>query len=104
MRHEVSGNGSGLGRRGFLGVALGLGAFAPLVRRAEGEAARAKSFGRARPEGFTSTGEFEAGMSKTDRMDVLGCPRNWAVVRDGFHPFAPERVGVWPSGSDLRFD
>lgn len=104
MNEERLGNGSKWCRRNFLGVSLGLGASASLVRRAEGGVIRATSSGTTEPEGFASTGDVEEMLSKIDRMDVLGFPCNWAVVRDGFHPFAPERVEVWPSGGRLNFD
>ena len=104
MNRGRAGNGSNWGRRDFLGVPPGLGVSAPLVRRAEGREVGAGLVGRARPEGFASCGDVEAVLSNTNQLDLLGCPRNWAVVRDGFHPFAPERVEVWPSGSRLEFD
>lgn len=104
MNEERLGNGSKWCRRNFLGVSLGLGASASLMRRAESGVIRATSSGTTEPEGFASTGDVEERLSKIDRMEVLGFPRNWAVVHDGFHPFAPERVEVWPSGSRLNFD
>jgi hypothetical protein len=41
---------------------------------------------------------YERILSQTDRLDILGVPRSWSVVRQGFHPFAPERIAVLPSG------
>jgi hypothetical protein len=46
--------------------------------------------------------EYERILSQTDRLDILGVPRSWSVVRQGFHPFAPERIAVLPSGERLR--
>jgi hypothetical protein len=46
--------------------------------------------------------KYERILSQTDRLDILGVPRSWSVVRQGFHPFAPERIAVLPSGERLR--
>jgi hypothetical protein len=46
--------------------------------------------------------EYERILSHTDSLEILGVPRSWSVVRQGFHPFAPERIAVLPSGERLR--
>ena len=85
-------------RRGFfartLGVGLGLGATETLTPpgRAPAEVA---------PLDPALT-EYERILSQTDRLEILGVPRSWSVVRQGFHPFAPERTAVLPSGERLR--
>jgi hypothetical protein len=53
------------------------------------------------PHGAALT-SYERILSQTDRLDILGVPRSWSVVRQGFHPFAPERTAVLPSGERLR--
>lgn len=42
----------------------------------------------------STTNEFERFMAKNDTLDLLGRPRSWSLVRDGFHPISPERVIV----------
>ena len=85
-------------RRGFftgtLGLGLGLGTAGPLTvpGRAHADVA---------PYGPALT-SYERILSQTDRLDILGMPRSWSVVRQGFHPFAPERIAVLPSGERLR--
>ena len=84
-------------RRGFftrtLGVGLGLAAAESLpTGRAHADVA---------PHDPALT-EYERILSQTDRLDILGVPRSWSVVRQGFHPFAPERTAVLPSGERLR--
>jgi hypothetical protein len=44
--------------------------------------------------------EYERILSQTNWMDVLGRPRSWSVVKQGFHPFSPERIVVTPTGTD----
>jgi hypothetical protein len=85
-------------RRGFfartLGGGLGLGAAETLTPR-----------GRAHAEVALLDpvlSEYERILSQTDRLDILGVPRSWSVVRLGFHPFAPERIAVLPSGKRRR--
>jgi hypothetical protein len=85
-------------RRGFfartLGVGVGLGAAEVLTPpgRAHAEVA---------PLDPALT-EYERTLSHTDSLEILGVPRSWSVVRQGFHPFAPERIAVLPSGERLR--
>jgi hypothetical protein len=45
---------------------------------------------------------YERILSHTDSLEILGVPRSWSVVRQGFHPFAPERIAVLPSGERLQ--
>ncbi len=84
-------------RRGFftrtLGVGLGLGAAESLLT------------GRAHTSVVPldpALAEYERILSQTDSLEILGVPRSWSVIRQGFHPFAPERVAVLPSGKRLR--
>lgn len=84
-------------RRGFftrtLGVGLGLGAAESLPP------------GRAHATVVPldpALAEYERILSQSDSLEILGVPRSWSVVRHGFHPFAPERVAVLPSGKRLR--
>ena len=85
-------------RRGFfartLGVGLGLGAAGPLTPpgRTHAEVAPLDP----------ALAEYERILSHTDSLEILGVPRSWSVVRQGFHPFAPERIAVLPSGERLR--
>ena len=85
-------------RRGFfartLGVGVGLGA-------AEGSTPPGRAHAEVAPLDPALT-EYERILSQTDRLDILGVPRSWSVVRQGFHPFAPERIAVLPSGERLR--
>ena len=70
-------------RRGFftgtLGLGLGLGTAGPLTvpGRAPADVA---------PYGPALT-SYERILSQTDRLDILGVPRSWSVVRQGF-PYA----------------
>jgi hypothetical protein len=41
-----------------------------------------------------SPNEFERIVAMCNSLDVLGRPRSWSLVRDGFHPISPERVIV----------
>src|SRR5690349_2329964 len=79
---------------GTLGLGLGLGTAGPLTvpGRAPAEVAL--------PDPVLS--EYERILSLTDSLEILGVPRSWSVVRQGFHPFAPERIAVLPSGERLR--
>jgi hypothetical protein len=85
-------------RRGFFTGTLGLGL-------GLGTAGRLTLPGRAHADVAPldpALTEYERILSQTDRLDILGVPRSWSVVRQGFHPFAPERIAVLPSGERLR--
>jgi hypothetical protein len=51
---------------------------------------------------ISGMGEYEHILSHTERMQILGHPRSWSLVSRGFHPFAPERIAVLPSGANPR--
>ena len=40
------------------------------------------------------TSEYERGLTATSDFDWLGIPKSWSCVRQGFHPFSPERTLV----------
>lgn len=85
-------------RRGFftgtLGLGLGLGTAGPLTVPGRAHADVANH--------APALTRYERILSQTDRLDILGVPRSWSAVRQGFHPFAPERIAVLPSGERLR--
>lgn len=89
-------------RRAFVRRCFGIGAGVAAIPAGTGQGA-----GPAKvrlPGGSPETGmsEYERILSHTDSMHVLGNPRSWSLVSQGFHPFAPERVAVLPS--DDRID
>lgn len=75
-----------LNRRSFLTSSLGLAVGASHARANEGLFLGS--------EANTWNREYERILAHTDQMHLLGHPRSWSVVRDGFHPFAPERVVI----------
>lgn len=85
-------------RRGFFAETLGLGlGLGTAERRAPTGLAHTDS-GLPGP----ALTEYERILSRTDALQVLGVPRSWSMVQQGFHPFAPERIAVLPSGEKLR--
>jgi hypothetical protein len=89
-------------RRSFLSSAAGLG-LAPgagfLGRLADGEAGRMR---HALPAGglpreTLELAKYEATLSACHRLDPLGFPHSWSLVREGFHPVSPQRVAIMPS-------
>jgi hypothetical protein len=98
MIHPDQQPSSATSRRGFftgtLGLGLGLRTAGPLTvpGRTHAEVAPLDP----------ALAEYERILSHTDSLEVLGVPRSWSVVRQGFHPFAPERIAVLPSGERLR--
>ena len=81
-------------RRDFLRAAatmpIGIGAAgAALHRRGQAEAAVAPIRGPA-----VKLGEYERILATNNLFDLLGGPRSWSVVQQGFLPFSPERVLV----------
>ena len=77
-------------RRRFLtdgGLTLGLGgAFAAEVRAASLPAAAAQPLS-----------DYERIFAESSHLAWLGLPRRWESVREGFHPFSPERVVILPA-------
>ena len=92
-----------LGRRRFLGGFLGLGTGATVF----GAVPTGPSAARNARLGANLTAqpmrEYERRLARTERMEVLGYPRDWSVVRDGFHPFHPQRIAIMPSGTRLNY-
>jgi len=76
-----------LGRRSFfrrsLATGLGLRSLIP-----------ASVSGKPSPAPPYSPNEFERVFANCDALDVLGRPRFWPQVREGYHPISPERVIV----------
>jgi hypothetical protein len=103
MTQDNSASGDDLGRRRFLGGFLGLGTGATVF----GAVPTDSSAGRKARHGANSTpqpmSEYERRLARTERMEVLGYPRDWSVVRDGFHPFHPQRIAIMPSGTRLNY-
>ena len=48
--------------------------------------------------------QYQQRLARTDRMEVLGYPREWSTVQEVFHPFHPQRIVVLPSGTLLKYD
>jgi hypothetical protein len=98
MMRELSANGESLGRRRFLGLGAGAAVF--------GSASPSLSPVR---EGFilggdsTPMSEYERRLSETTRMELLGCPPDWSVIDQRYHPFHPLRIVVLPSGAALNY-
>jgi hypothetical protein len=103
MTQENSASGENLGRRRFLGGFLGLRTGATVL----GAVPTDPSAGRKARLGASLTPqpmkEYERRLARTERMEVLGYPRDWSVVRDGFHPFHPQRVAIMPTGTRLNY-
>lgn len=96
-------------RRGFVRNLFGVGA--SLAALPVGRSQAACSGRTQLPSGSIVPGrsEYEALLSHTDCMHVLGNPRSWSLVSQGLHPFHPQRVAVLPKdaygdrcGRDLR--
>lgn len=79
-------------RRHFLTGCLGLGAGLP---RQPGAISNTDT---------PSQSDHERWLSQTDRLEFLGVPRDWSVIRQGLHPFTPERIAMLPSGESLCFE
>lgn len=82
-------------RRRFLSVWAGLGA--GITGRTK-NAFGAHTVPAAHPR---SLSDYEGRLSQTDSLELLGVPRDWAVIREGFRPFGPERIAILPSGELL---
>ena len=87
-------------RRGFVRRCLGTGAVLTASLPRHPQATSDENARRPLATPPPDLAEYERILSQTDRMDVLGRPRSWSVVQQGFHPFSPERIVVMPSGGD----
>jgi hypothetical protein len=91
-------------RRGFVRHCFGAGA--SLVALPIGSS---QAVGSVQSSSVSKMSEYERILSHTKTMHILGNPRSWSLVTQGFRPFAPERVVVmWQQnygdrcGRDLR--
>ena len=78
-----------LDRRGFMRKSLGLAVGCPgqIDSRPAGQ-----------PDKIASPwedAEYQKILAGSPSLELLGLPRDWSVVRDGFHPFSPERVVIF---------
>jgi hypothetical protein len=89
-------------RRGFVRRCLGTGAVLAASPPSRPGAMSAEIARRPLVTASPGLAEYERILSRTDRMDVLGRPRSWSVVQQGFHPFSPERIVVMPSRDERR--
>jgi hypothetical protein len=104
MRQDNSADGNELGRRRFLGGLLGLGTGATALGAAHSSTFTDTKTQLSATSLPRSMSEYERRLAHTERMEVLGHPPDWSVVRDRFHPFHPQRIVVLPSGTLLRYD
>src|SRR5262245_46953995 len=77
------------------GMATGLGVTAPRQGDPNERTARGEPAGPLDP----ALAEYERTLAAADRFELLGLPRSWWVVRQGFHPVAPERVVIVRPGT-----
>lgn len=77
-------------RREFLEIAMG--AVSAMARSSFHQSSVAVMADR-RPEWTT---RFEQTLMATDDRELLGIPKSWQCVRQGFYPFSPERTLVLP--------
>jgi hypothetical protein len=47
--------------------------------------------------------EYEKMLAGYPQLELLGIPRSWSLVREGFHPFAPERIVVLTPRGQARY-
>jgi hypothetical protein len=87
-------------RRGFVQRCLGTGAVLAASPPSSPRGMSAEIARRPLATASPDLTEYERLLSRTDRMDVLGRPRSWSVVTQGFHPFSPERIVVTRTGAD----
>jgi mannitol/fructose-specific phosphotransferase system IIA component len=84
-------------RRGFVRRCLGTGAILAACPPSRPGAMGAEIARRPLVTASPELAEYERILSRTDQMDLLGRPRSWSVVQQGFHPFSPERIVVMSS-------
>jgi hypothetical protein len=102
MKNKMERRGSEDSRRGFFQRCLGAGAVLAAGPPGHGGASGVLDHPH-RPGALApALSEYERILSHTDSLEILGVPRSWSVVRQGFHPFAPERIAVLPSGKRRR--
>lgn len=102
MKNKMAGRGSEHSRRGFLQRCLGTGAVLAAAPPSHADASGVLDHPHLLGASAPGLSSYERILSQTDRLDILGVPRSWSVIRQGFHPFAPERIAVLPSGERLR--
>jgi hypothetical protein len=90
-------------RRGFVRRCLGTGAVLAATQPGHMLAASAANAPLPLATVPPEIAECERILSRTDQMDVLGRPRSWSVVEQGFHPFSPERIAIMRSGGEGWF-
>lgn len=73
-----------INRRNFLGAGVGLG----LGLGRDGSVDKPIRSCRSEQDHYEQT------LAKTDRLELVGIPRSWAVVRQGFLPLSPERLMI----------
>ena len=78
-------------RRSFLKVTCGLGAGAA---SGLGGLATVQGSQMVPPCSSGQETEYEQILAKSPKFEWLGLPRDWSVVREGLHPFTPERVVI----------
>lgn len=85
-------------RRGFLKTALGLAASAG-TGLVPSQTPSSRSIA---PPSTPEQVEYEMILAQSPSLEWLGLPRDWSVVRQGFHPFAPERVVILTTDHHLK--
>lgn len=85
-------------RRGFLKTTLGLAMSAGFDLVPSPAPDHRPSIHPSTPEQV----EYEAILARSPDLELLGLPRDWSVVRLGFHPFSPERVVILTSEYHLK--
>lgn len=73
-----------INRRSFLGVGVGLRLGLGKDGSIDGPIRSPRS----------EQDQYEQTLAETDRLELVGIPRSWAVVRQGFLPLSPERVVI----------
>jgi hypothetical protein len=80
-------------RRGFLKKTLGLSigaGYGQVAFPAEGNKP-------VDPPSNREQAEYEESLAASPKLELLGIPRDWSLVREGFHPFSPARTLVYTS-------
>ena len=73
-----------INRRNFLGAGVGLGLGTGNDGSGNGPSRSARG----------DQDQYEQTLAETDRLELVGIPRSWAAVRQGFLPLSPERVVI----------